>query len=731
MVAYHCEQVEAELAGTTGTGLPGLYVTARRPPIIAPTGDGLDLIVGVETPPGELDERAPAIQSGGKAYRIWREVANFTNLGPDPYVYIADRTTGTITFAPAAFMEKPDGQLEDVPRALAASPDLGREIRLWYRRGGGPEGNVPAGTLTVLKDQIAGAEVTNPEPATGGHAAETLDNALIRGPQELHSLQRAVTAQDYELVALSSSRAVVRAMALTRSAFWTFATPGTVEVLLVPALPEGMSGTAQVTAETLREHETEEFRAQIQAALEERGPLGINCLVNWSPYKSVRVTARVVVRREEDLAAVKQRVADRLYQTICPVPTEANSTGWPFGQALRASHVFDVALDEPAVRWVDHVRLLVSDVPEENVTSLTADHYQPQTWYAGGGATLYRSLNDADGWEAINTFPNEQIDLVKTHPEIAGLVGVVTFLDDNSASRVHVTWDCGDSWEAVADLQDLRIEDIAWTVRERIPILLMATAKGLFELAIRADSSGPVQVLVDSAEQDLGFYAVAASKEIRGVISVTVAAQNTRGVYLSTDGGQRFRHVGLQGEDIHELAVQYVGNRSFMWAGAFSPGGDDPGKGCFRWELRGVDDPPDRWRTFSQGWTGGSCRSIAFLGARVLAASHRTGVLWLANPDTPNSAWEEPDVNCGLPLRDQGRFLPVDTVDALEGDDTHKPVLLAGGARGVYRSSNEGVNYENASSKEFTERVTLPPTWLFVSGAHDITVVSEDETNRD
>ena len=49
----------------------------------------------------------------------------------------------------------------------------------------------------------------------------------------------------------------------------------------------------------------------------------------------------------------------------------------------------------------------------------------------------------------------------------------------------------------------------------------------------------------------------------------------------------------------------------------------------------------------------------------------------------------------------------------------------------VYRSLNQGVNYDPASSNEFSERVTLPQTWLFVSGAHDITVVSEDEANRD
>ncbi len=696
--------------------MPGLYVTSLRPPIIAPTRDGLDLIVGVEAAPGELDERAPAIQYGGKAYRIWREVENFTNLGPDPYVYVVDRITGTITFAPSVLASKPDGQLEDTPRALAAVPAAEREIRLWYRRGGGPAGNVAANTLTVLKDPIAGVQVTNPEPATGGRAAETLENALIRGPLEFHSMQRAVTAQDFELIALTSSQAIARTRALTKAALWTYATPGTVEILLVPDLP-GASG-AQVTAAALRERETEEARAQIQSALDERRPLGTTCQVDWARYKTARVTARVVVRREEDLQAVKQRVVDRLYKTITPLPTEFNSTGWPFGQALRVSHVYDIALSEPAVRWVDRVRLLVDDVPGDTVTSIVADPNQPSTWYVASKATLYRSLNDGDGWEPVASYPNEQINLIEPHPTHPGLVAIASSLPNNSGSRLRVSQDCGDTWELATDLQAIHVQGLTWTLRDRVPILLMATDKGLYELAMQQGSS-PVQLLVDPASQDMGFYAVSASRQIRGAVSIIVAAQNTRGVYLSTDGGQHFRQIGLQGEDIRTLAVQYVGERAFLWAGAFTAGGDDPGKGCFRWELWGLQDPPDRWKAFSQAWSGGSCKALAFVQTKVLAASHHAGVLWL-NPDSPNTAWQA------------GRFLSVDTLDTVPAAPPLRPnaVLMAGGTKGVYRSLDEGESYQLASSDEFGERVTLPPTWLFVSGPHDVTVVSEDEANR-
>jgi len=722
-LAHHCNLVEAELADT-GAGLPGLSVKVRRPPVVAPTGDRFDLVVGVEVTPDELDEQAPVIQHDDKVYRVWREVDSFTNLGPERFVYTADRMTGTITFAPAARMEDESGKLEATPQALAAIPPAGKEIRLWYRRGGGPEGNVAAETLTVLKDSIPGVEVTNPTPATGGQAAETLDNALARGPQELHSLHRAVTARDFESVALHSSRSVARARALTRAALWAHATPGTVEVLLVPYLPEEERSAGQVTAEALREQQTQEVRSQIQRALDERRPLGTTCVVNWARYKTVRAKARIVVHRHADRATIRRRVIRRLHQTINPLPTQPDARGWPFGQALRTSHVYDIALAEPGVLWVDSVRLVVEEVPDKAVVSVASDAFQPRTWYAGSGATLFRSLNDGHGWEIAGRFPDRQIELVRTHPERPGLLAIAVQLPGGESSRIHISMDCGESWETTAYTTAFEVKDMTWIMREDVPALLLATDLGLYELQV---GGSPVQVLVDPQDQDRGFYAVVASKDIRGQISVAAAAQATGGVYLSSEEGRSntFRLTGLQGEDIRELAVQYDGPRSFLWAGAAAAGGE-AGKGCFRWELRGAEDAPEGWRTFDEGWTGGSCRGLAFLGTQALAASHRAGVLRL-DTSKREAKWQPSDVRGGLPLRDPGRFHPVDTIAA----DPAARLVISGGQEGVFRSEDGGISYESSSNKEFSEKMTLPPTWLFCSGEHEIVAVSEDEAERD
>lgn len=720
VLAHHCDWVEAELIGK-GTGLPGLVLTVHRPPIVAE----LDLTIAVEAQPGELDERAPAIQYDGRPFRIWREVENFTNIGPDPYVYLVDRNDGIITFAPAARIQNPDTSLEETPQALAAVPGNGREIRAWYRCGGGPDGNLAPDVLTVLKDSISGVQVTNPEAATGGRAAESIENALIRGPQELHSLQRAVTAQDFELIALYSSRAVARAKAFTRAAIWTFAAPGTVEVLLVPYLPDDQRGGGQLTIEALRQQETEDARQQIEAELRQRQPLGTRSLVSYAEYTKVKVRMRIVVRPEEDRAAVRQRVTERLYLTINPLPTRYSRTGWPFGQALRASHIYDIALAEPSVRWVDRVRLLVSDVPDAEVRTLVADANQPDTWYAGAGETLYRSLNNGESFEQVNRFPDEQITVVHSHPDRPGYIAVATVLANGNESRVYVSENCGETWEFTPFTLGFVVRDLAWMPRRNQPVLLLAADVGLFEL-IAIPGGGLNQLVVNPSDQDLGFYTIAASIYGAEGVNVAVAAQNTGGIYLSSDGGltKSFRKIGLNGEDIRELAVQVIGTRSFLWAGAAAPGGEDVGKGCFVWELRGSEDDPLGFRPVSKGWKGGSCRGLAFLGSWVFAASHRGGVLRL-DSSVSSAEWQMPDINCGLPLRDPGRFQPVDTV----ASGTEGKLLMAGGIVGIFRSADEGIHYELVSKREFLERVTLPQTWLFVCDTPEIEVVPENEAN--
>lgn len=723
--AYHCNPIDAELIGI-GTGMPGLMLSVKRAPIIAPTADKLDLIVGVEALPDELETHAAAIRHGDKTYRIWQEVENFSQCDDSMSVYVADRQTGTITFAPALRRVDDSGHMESSVVALAQIPSAGREICVWYRQGGGSKGNVSAQTLTVLKDPVAGVAVTNPGPATGGRDSESMQNALIRGPQDLHSLSRAVTARDYELIAIQGSGAVNRARAFTQAGLWMHATPGTVEVTLVPEINISAHQLHEVTADRLRIHHIEAVRTQIQHVLDRRRPLGTHCVVKWSNYKKISIKAKIAIHREEHAKQVKQRVLAELYRSICPIKlSEASKSPWPFGQSLKAWDVYKIIGSEPAVLSVDDMRMVVDQVPENKISDICADAFQPDTWYTGSNNSVFRSTNNGHSWELIAQFEGEKTDRVKSFPieacgniHHAGLLAVTTQAS-TQASSVKISKDCGQTWITAQQFQ-FKVNDIAWIDQDGTPYLMLATEKGIYGLGLE-DNTIPKPVLVDPKLPEFGFRAITASASSGGRTFVAVAGYENKGVYLSFDGGRSnsFQNIGLSGELIEVLTVQHSGPHRYIWAGIAAPGSDQ-GKGCFRWTLSESVVNPEGWKAYAKNWHAGGCRSLAFKGTTVLAASYRLGVLRLG-ADLMNPSWETLNASeCGLPLRDVGKL---ETIDAVASDKNTETVM-AGSISGIYRSSDNGVHYAKCSHKEFSDEVRIPSDWLFYSGEHEIEIIN-------
>ena len=730
--AYHVDYVQAELAAV-GTGEPGQTVTLKSPPVVAPIANFAELLVGIEVQRSELTPAAEAVEYNGKAFRVWREVESFSQLGSDRHVYTVDRVTGVISFAPAIRTKNVAGELQAKVEALAEIPPAGKEIRVWYASGGGPSGNVTNDVLTVLKDAIPGVTVTNPEPAMGGVSAETVENALIRGPQELHSLERAVTARDFEMLAARIGGAA-RAKAFTQSELWVHARPGTVEVKLVPNyLEPDQRGDGSVTADNLSKQETPEALAEIRKKLDDIKPLGTRCEVDWVRYKTVRVQARVVIYPGESRDAVQARVLKNLNEAINPLPTSSSRRGWKFGEPLRVSRVYDIILAEPGVSYVDSVSLLVDDVPNKDVRAIVADAFQLNTWYACAGSAVYRSMNDAQSWERVFTV-DDVPTLLFVNPDKPGFVAMVTRRADDGGSRVFLSTDCMESTpRQIADMTS-NIEDIAWLTRNDAAVLLMATDTGLYEISVEAPGAVPVQVLVDeTSDQDLGLYSVVAFTDYRGGINVAVSAQRSRGVYLSVSGGapHSFRQVGLENEDVRVLVVQPDPVRDFLWAGLAVPG-NEPGKGAFRLEVTDSQASQAGWRQYGNGWIGGSCYSMAFSGEKVFAATHHSGVVAM-NLNNPDPSWIAPQIACGLPTRDvttketKQIFQPVAALaTAPKGE-----VLLVCGREGVLLSGDSGKTYRSVSNTSFSDRVAIPDAWLFCSGAHEISVATEDEESGD
>lgn len=564
--AHHCELVAAELIGL-GTGMPGQVLRTARAPIVTTT-EHHDVMLGVQTPAAEVGDGVPAREHDGRSFVIWQPVAGFAGVPADALVYHLDRSTGTVTFAPA---------VDAGGTAVAAVPPAGREVRIWYRVGGGSDGNVAAGTVTALRDPVPGVRVDNPRPAFGGRDLEPVDAALARGPYEFFALRRAVTARDFELLATAASAAVARATAFTRVAMWSFARPGEVEVVLVPHVGAESRPDWRLPVAKLQEVQGEDVRLLTQQDLESRRALGTRVVAGWARYKAVSVRARVVVGDHEDVDAVRRRIHDRLYATISPLPTPLTRTGWAFGEPLRASNVYRMLESaEPGVRYVDDVRFVVGEAPDGVVRSVVADRFQPGTWYAGCGEVVFRSTNGGAGWEPAGRFPGEEVRRVvaapaATRPGITarpGLVAAVTRTED-AAFAVHVSTDLGETWALVAALEPA-IADVAWVDREGVATLLCATDAGLYEVPAQPGAV-PLQVLVDGTDPGRGFA--------RGPLVRVRTWQPRRGPRRAGEARRLPVHRGRHGRHVPARGAQ----------GRRRPGDRDPVR-------RAVDGAVDRRR---------------------------------------------------------------------------------------------------------------------------------------
>ena len=115
----------------------------------------------------------------------WHETDSFTTAA-DRRCYVLDRMNRQIIFG--------NGIRTDFPR-VTDNIAFTVQVKSCLGRGG----NVPAGTITsTVGNLLHIGEVINPIKAFGGSNMETMEAALERGADILHSRQRLITASDYE-----------------------------------------------------------------------------------------------------------------------------------------------------------------------------------------------------------------------------------------------------------------------------------------------------------------------------------------------------------------------------------------------------------------------------------------------------------------------------------------------------------------------------------------------------
>jgi len=301
------------------------------------------------------------VQEKDGGYEQWQEVADFSQSGPEDRHFVLDSATGEVRLGTA--IRQPSGDTRQFGKIVAR----GASIRFSsYRYGGGSRGNVGMNTITVLKSSIPYVQsVTNRRGASGGRDGESLENAKLRGPKTLRTLNRAVTAEDFELLTLEASPSVARAKCIhpgsQEAEDGNRPPPGVVKIVIVPAL----SSVGRI----IKPHQIQlshELKQLVREYLNERKLLTTVLVVDQAEYRWVKVRAKIKVKPKFDSRAVRENVESQLYHFLNPLSGGLEGNGWPFGRHLRVSDVHSCVQGVDGVDYVEEIDLIPIPDPEKD-----------------------------------------------------------------------------------------------------------------------------------------------------------------------------------------------------------------------------------------------------------------------------------------------------------------------------------------------------------------------------
>ncbi|MEU7727593.1 putative baseplate assembly protein [Streptomyces sp. NPDC040724] len=332
MTVEHAERVTDVPLGAS-EGVAGQTFRLGRPPVLL---DGEPPVVEVSSPEG---------------WQRWEVVDHFGRSTPDDRHVRVNATTGEFSFPPV--LREADGSL----RACGAVPPKGSQIRVaGYRTGGGPAGNVSRGAISVLRSSVPYvARVTNREAARGGVAGETIDNARLRAPETLRMQERAVTAEDYEIIARQAAPSVRRVRCLPDRD--GAAGPGAVRVLVVPDAVAD-EGDGRLRFEQLIP--SDQMLTAITTTLDERRLIGTRLVVEPPVYQGVTVVARLSAPAA-DADRVREAALAALFRHLNPLHGGPDGAGWPFGRPVQYGEVFGVLQRAIGDVLVEEIRLFAAD----------------------------------------------------------------------------------------------------------------------------------------------------------------------------------------------------------------------------------------------------------------------------------------------------------------------------------------------------------------------------------
>jgi len=244
----------------------------------------------------------------------WERTESLHDADPGDTLYeIAD---GTLRFGDGGYgMIPPRGEAVTLlcDLCLGAQGNVGSDLEWDASAGYGQE---------LEAAFFDGVTACNRTPGTGGRDAETIDAAFARLRREMQHPYRAVTAADYEYLALHAP-----GVHLARARATADRNRNSVSVVVIPdsEAVQPMPSPASLEA--------------VAAFLEERRLLKTRVDVRAPRYVEVRAQVRVVTSKA-DPAALAERIREGLDAYLHPLSGGSVGAGWGFGEDVELSDIY-------------------------------------------------------------------------------------------------------------------------------------------------------------------------------------------------------------------------------------------------------------------------------------------------------------------------------------------------------------------------------------------------------
>lgn len=279
--------------------------------------------------------------------------------------YVPDRVRGAILFG-----NHLQGKVPPIGALIQAKH---------YQAGGGIVGNVPAFTVKQLVGPIGGVEeVFNPLPGAGGGDRESLESYAARAPRTLKRRGRALTIQDYEVLAREANANVAVAKAVSCRDAGGHRSPGWVTVFITPrTIDPEIWPLGTLPDEVLRPWPSfglrEEVRKFIELAVPACTEESHQVVVTGPIYKPVGVKVTIAPIDSSEAGTVEHRVRRRLETFLHPLFGGPDEEGWAPGRSVYLSDVSSVLERVEGVDYVQQVQLFLGDDLQGSWASMQED----------------------------------------------------------------------------------------------------------------------------------------------------------------------------------------------------------------------------------------------------------------------------------------------------------------------------------------------------------------------